>query len=312
MQSFRTEVPIKAPDFQIKYSNRLFSVGSCFSENIGMKFKKLKFDITINPFGQQYNPASIYQGILRLAEDSLYDVEDLIFNNQLYHSFDHHSSFSGTDAMETVERLNSALCNARKELRQADIIFITPGTSYCFYSIERKRIVNNCHKIASNEFEVRLLNADEVYDYLNKTIDILKEINPNIKIIFTVSPIRYKAFGYFENNVSKGNLFSAIWQIMKHRESIYYFPAYEIILDELRDYRFYKEDMLHPNAIAIDYVWKKLSLWFSADTVRIINEVEALLKKIEHRPRALSYEAYLNSLEPEFKKMKALYGFEFP
>lgn len=261
----------------------MLSVGSCFSENIGKRFSQAKFDMMINPFGQQYNPVSIANGLIRIVNGDKYEFPDLIEHNELFHSFDHHGSFSLSDAEETLSNINVALERAHQWIKQARIIWITPGTAHVFVHKNQRRIVNNCHKIPASNFERLILTGGEIYNHLRAAIEKIRLINNSCKIIFTVSPVRYFALGHFENSVSKGRLFDAIYLLTKEVRDVFYFPSYELVIDELRDYRFYKTDMLHPSDEAIDFVWSKLRYWMSADCMVTLDEAESINSILEHK-----------------------------
>lgn len=283
MHTFRLKVtPPKYP-FGLDIQSPMLSVGSCFSEHIGNKFLKSHFNIVINPYGQQYNPVSISDGLIRLSENRLYRADDLFRYNEQVHSFDHHGSFSNTDESITLHLINEAFQKAVVQLHKAEYIWITPGTAHVFIHKDSQRLVNNCHKIPGKEYFQRLLTSQEILTSLSKAINEVRSINPKVKIIFTVSPVRYLASGAFENSIAKGRLFDAIYSLIQTINDVYYFPSYEIIVDELRDYRFYKPDMLHPSAEAIEYVWSKLKECMRDKTITIIEEVEAVNELLQHR-----------------------------
>jgi hypothetical protein len=286
MNSFRTIVSPEKPPFEISYNDSIVSIGSCFSENIGKKLSERKFNININPFGQQYNPLSVSNAMLRLVSPKPYTEKDLVYHDELYHSFDHHGSFSRSTVDETLQHINSNLATAAAAIKKADILFLTFGTAHYFKLNETNRAVSNCHKLSGTFFTKLLLSPTEIETAVLNAIEKLREINPNIKIILTVSPVRYFAFGHHENTISKSFLFTAIHQLMKNDSNLHYFPAYELVMDDLRDYRFFAEDMLHPNYQATQYVWEALcgSMMYSTTTKKI-KEVEEIIAAANHRPR---------------------------
>ena len=266
MKNFRTIInPEKFP-FTISHKDKIVSIGSCFSENIGKKFNDYKFPTNINPFGQQYNPYSIAKAIERLLKGTPYTKDELLFHDELYHSFDHHGSFSRSSVEEALHVINTNLIRASEDLKNATVLFLTFGTSHVFTlksivgdnTNNGYRIVSNCHKLSGNNFDKRLMMPSEIVEILSKVISELLTVNRQLKIILTVSPVRYFAFGHHENTVSKAHLFSAIHELQQQNSDYFYFPAYELVIDDLRDYRFFSEDMLHPNYQATDYVWEKL------------------------------------------------------
>lgn len=321
MKPFRTEVvPDKAP-WQLSHADRLLSVGSCFSENIGKKFKEYKFQININPFGQQYNPYSIAQAIQRLLNPVPYAENELVHHDELYHSFDHHGSYSRSTAAETLQVINSNLLQAANDLKNATVLFLTFGTSHIFelkpaaatnsgstpFGGRGGRVVSNCHKLSGNYFDKRLMEPAEIVSVLNKVLQQLLVVNPSVKIVLTVSPVRYFAFGHHENTVSKAHLFAAIHTLQQQNPGWYYFPAYELVMDDLRDYRFFAEDMLHPNYQATDYVWEKLrDTMLTPQALAIMKQTDELLLAARHRPRNPYSDAHRKFVEKNLEKMNLL------
>lgn len=307
MKTFRTVVTPAKPAFIISHRDRLVSIGSCFSENIGWKFENYKFKININPFGQQYNPHSIAQALERLIEPVPFTAADLILHNEQYHSLAHHGSFSKAGVEETLSGMNDRLMKAADDLKQATVLFLTFGTSHVFKWKETGAVVSNCHKLPGTLFTQELMTPDEIFIVLQGAIGKLKKINPNIKIVLTVSPVRYFAFGVYENSVSKSHLFTAIHALQQNNPELYYFPAYELVMDDLRDYRFFADDMLHPNQQAIDYVWESLSnTFFDNETQNLLRQIEEVVQALNHRPRNPDSEAHKKFVEKNLEKMEAL------
>lgn len=307
MQNFRTVVTVEKPPFQISYADRIVSIGSCFSENIGKKFKDSKFNININPFGQQYNPYSIANAIHRLIDARPYTEADLVYHDELYHSFDHHGSFSQSTKEETLELINENLKQASEDLKNATVLFLTFGTSHVFSLKSNNKRVSNCHKLSGNNFDKRLMPPEEIYVALSEALDKLSTVNHQLSTVLTVSPVRYFAFGHHENTVSKAHLFSAIHQLQQDDEQLYYFPAYELVMDDLRDYRFFAEDMLHPNYQATDYVWQKLrDSMFSKKTNAVLHDIEEVLLAARHRPRNANSDAHKKFVLKSLAKIEKL------
>ncbi len=315
MNSFRTIVSAASPRFGISYQTRLMSIGSCFSENIGRKFLESKFNININPFGQQYNPLSIAHAINLLLENKPFTQNDLVYHDELWHSFAHHGSFSGDSKEEVLNNINTRLQKAAEDLRTADVLFLTFGTSHIFELKETGRVVSNCHKMPSSVFNQRLVSPQEIVDTLVNVLTRLKTYHPKLKTVFTVSPVRYFAFGHYENSVSKAHLFTAIHQLQKSNPDFYYFPAYEMVIDDLRDYRFYAEDMLHPNNQATEYVWQRLcETMLAKESVEIMKELQEITQAAGHRPRNPYTEAHGKFIEKYLTKINELkqkYGLDF-
>ncbi|MDB5281332.1 MAG: hypothetical protein JWO06_407 [Bacteroidota bacterium] len=315
MKAFRTLVTPAKPAFTISHHDKLVSIGSCFSENIGKKFAELKFAININPFGQQYNPYSVATAINKLLNPVPYTKDDLVYHDELYHSYDHHGSFSRSTAKETLDVINSNLLAASEDLKKATILFLTFGTSHVFNLKAQGKIVSNCHKLSLNIFDRRLLSPQEITEVLSQSFQQLKKVNSNIKIVLTVSPVRYFAFGHYENSVSKAHLFTAIYELQKQHPEFYYFPAYELVMDDLRDYRFFSEDMLHPNYQASEYVWESLSnTMVDKKSLEVIKEIEEILLAAKHKPRNPQSEAHKKFVLKNLNKienLKQLYKLDF-
>lgn len=315
MKTFRTEVMPVNPGFKIAHKHKIVSIGSCFSENIGKKFSEAKFNIHINPFGQQYNPHSISNALNRLLHPTPYSENELVERNGLYQSFDHHGSFSGNDKNETLHIINESLASASSALIEADVLFLTFGTSYLFSLKENNRIVSNCHKFPMHFFNHRMMKPTEIIDALEKPLNELKSINHKIKIVLTVSPVRYFTFSQYENSVGKGHLFTAIYELQQRYPDLYYFPAYELIMDDLRDYRFYKEDMIHPNDDAIEYVWDAIRETFMDRTLtELIKRIDEIRASAFHRPRNPGtdlHKMFVALTLSKIAKLKKEYGLSF-
>jgi len=307
MKPFRTIVTPHKPAFSISHKDKLVGIGSCFSENIGKKFQEYKFAININPFGQQYNPHSVAYAIERLLNPIPYTAEDLVYHDELYHSYDHHGSFSKSTAEETLQGINNNLQTASADLKQASILFLTFGTAHVFSLKDTYKVVSNCHKLSGNVFDRTLMKPDEIVAVLEKALKQLLTVNPQIKIVLTISPVRYFAFGHHENSVSKSHLFTAIHGLQERHPDFYYFPAYELVMDDLRDYRFFAEDMLHPNYQATEYVWESLcNSMLEKKTLEVMKEINEILIAAKHRPRNPNSEAHKNFVRKNLEKMEKL------
>ncbi|MBS1596156.1 MAG: GSCFA domain-containing protein [Bacteroidetes bacterium] len=296
--AFRTVIPLPRAPFTISHRDRLVTIGSCFSEHIGRYFAQYKFDTDINPFGQQYNPGSIANAINRLLSAKPYDADELVLQDERYHSYDHHGSFSLSGKEETAAGINERLHASSAKIKQASVLFLTFGTAHVFKLKGTDRIVSNCHKIPAKEFDFEMLSTDEIVRLLSQSLALLWQVNPTVKVVLTVSPVRYFAFGHFENSVSKGRLHDAIYQLCQKYAQCVYFPAYEIVMDELRDYRFFADDMLHPNQLAISYVWEQLcKVFFGKDTNAILQEIDEINAALNHRPRNPDSQAHRQLIE---------------
>jgi lysophospholipase L1-like esterase len=291
---FRTQLIPESAPFKIHFQDTLMTLGSCFSENIGKRFQQNKFNIAINPFGQQYNPYSIAQGMHRLLSEKAFEIEELFLHQELYHSWMHHSDFSKPTAQEALETMNAQLMESAKQLKSCDYLFLTFGTSHVFalkpaetpLETAGEYIVSNCHKISGTHFNKRYLSPNEIVELLSSAIASLRSVNPNVKIILTVSPVRYLAFGFQENTLSKAHLFTAIHQLVNQLPETYYFPADELVMDDIRAYRYYTEDLLHPNRMATEYVWDALVNCMLDKSIQpTIEQIKAIQAAGSHRPR---------------------------
>lgn len=282
---FRTKIGLNKSDIGINHQTKILMIGSCFANNIGQRLLANKFNIILNPFGVLYNPISIAKAIDLLIEKKEFTENDLFFDKGQYHSFYHHSDFSDTDKTKCLNKINASLQQASQQIYEADLLSITFGTAYVYQYKETKEVVGNCHKLPTSAFERYRLSVDEITDRWIKIIDKLKSINQGLSIIFTVSPIRHLRDGMHDNLLSKATLLLAVDEIRKKSESTEYFPSYEIMLDDLRDYRFYAQDMVHPSEIAIDYIWNIFEqTYFNNETQNIIGDWQKLKKAIDHRP----------------------------
>ncbi|RKS98920.1 GSCFA domain-containing protein [Flavobacterium sp. 123] len=290
--NFRTQVPISTATKPIDYNCKIILLGSCFAENIGDKFEYYKFQNTVNPFGIIFNPVSIEKMISKVVTATVFTEADIFFYNECWHSFDVHSDLSNESKEELLTSLNSILKQTKKQLQAASQVIITYGTSWVYRNIENNEIVANCHKVPQKEFKKELLSIETIKESIKQTIQFIHSLNPDSNIIFTISPVRHIKDGFVENQWSKANLISGIHQVLSQSET--YFPSYEIMMDELRDYRFYAEDMLHPNQVAIDYIWERFKeTSISKTAFPIMDEVESIQKSLSHKPFNPKAESHL-------------------
>lgn len=309
-----TRVEIKKPGFGISYSDTMVFMGSCFSQEIGSRFSEAGFDAEVNPFGVVYNPLSLHTGLERLLFRREYLPSEVFRYGALFHSFEHHSSFSGTDAESVLQNINSSLRHASAKLCGASFLFITFGTAWVYERKSTGKVVSNCHKLPASEFARRRVSASEAAEIWRPLLEDLFSRLPRIKVILTVSPVRHLRDGAHENNLSKGELLLLCDRLQAlFPEDIYYFPSYEILLDELRDYRFYAEDMAHPSQQAVEYVWERLSdTFFTPSTIQCIAERKRLMRGLSHRPLTPDREGYvkfLDNLAASFAALAAKYPF---
>lgn len=291
---FRTEVHIADFHHKITHHDALFSIGSCFSDNIGNKLVRYKFNCLTNPFGVLFNPISISNNILDSISDKT-DFEKNIFEfNNLWHSWNHHGKFSRESKDELLQEILKTAEEVKNHLLKSSYIFVTLGTAWVYKHLENSLVVANCHKVPNKKFEKRLLTVEEVEQSLNQLIEAIHLCNPHTNFVFTVSPIRHWKDGAFENTVSKSHLFAALHSIVQKYSRCHYFPAYEMLIDDLRDYRFYASDMLHPSEQAIQYIWDKFTASFlEKNSLTLCSELEKVLRMMEHKTLQYSKENIL-------------------
>ena len=284
--NFQTHIPIsKETIYPINYHSKIILLGSCFSENIGNKFNYYKFQSQQNPFGILFHPKAIETFITNAINLKEYTDEDVFFFNERWHCFDAHSEMSSSSKEELLQNLNDAIQHTNQQINETSHIIITLGTSWTYRFIETDTTVANCQKVPQKKFLKELLLVDEISESLESIIALVKDVNPSINIILTVSPIRHLKDGFVENQQSKSHLIAAIHQVVEPRKKLFYFPSYEIMMDELRDYRFYKEDMIHPSKTAIDYIWEKFcEAWIDDESKNTMNKVDSIQKRMNHRP----------------------------
>lgn len=293
MPDFTTKV--KLPDFPFKldYSSKIFFMGSCFAENMGARMQELKFQVCHNPFGVVYNPRSLANNLRQLLTKELWQQDELSFFNELWYSYSHYTLFSDPDKQQCLEKINQQFIPAKKFIPEADLLVITLGTSYTYSLKETGEIVSNCHKIPASKFDRNFLSAEQSAECLREVITELRMQNPVLKVILTVSPIRHWKDGAIQNQRSKAALVLAIAELLQSMPDVYYFPAYEIFMDELRDYRWYASDMLHPSDAAQDLIWERFSgSLIEEESLSVMKNVEQISKSIKHKPRFPNISSY--------------------
>jgi hypothetical protein len=282
--------------------------GSCFAENIGNLLKENKFRCDVNPFGVLYNPLSIANALNQILEGKEYEEEDLFFSGGLWHSWMHHSDFSAPSQEEALALMNFRLAKAKENLAKADWLVMTWGTAYVYIHQEMQKVVGNCHKQPDKTFRRLMLNAEAFVEECRGVLKKCREVNPNLKVLFTVSPIRHAKDGMHGNQLSKATLLLAIDEICRICPNCFYFPSYEIIMDELRDYRFYADDMIHLSSKSVEYIWECFSrCYFSKETQAVMKEWMEIKKAIDHkpfRPDSDAYRAFLSQIVLKIMQMK--------
>lgn len=303
-----TYIPIPKAPFLFSCTERMLLLGSCFAENIGTRLAGNKFNVDINPFGTLYNPASIAAALRMLLHPQRFTTKDLLQQEGVYHSFTHHSRFSSTSETECLENINNRLFASAGEFRSTAYLVVTLGTAYVYRLKSSGEVVANCHKLPEKMFDRSMLSVAEIVAEWKELLLSLWEQNPELKVLFTVSPIRHWKDGAHGNQLSKATLLLAIDELQAaYPERIAYFPGYEIMMDELRDYRFYAADMLHPSELAIDYIWQRFTENFLSDETKgILKEWAEIQKAINHRPFQPESDAYKRFISQTLLKMERI------
>lgn len=298
----QTKVTIPKPNFEINHKKQIFMIGSCFTTHIGELLTEDKFSCLVNPFGVLYNPASIAALLLRsISERDYSDASPEFFSDPqsgLTHSWMHHSTFSSSHKETLIQHANSVMHETADKLRQTDILIVTFGTSVIYRLKDSGMLVANCHKQPDRLFVRERLSAYDIADTWQTLIQILKSVNPNLHIVFTVSPIRHKRDGMHVNQLSKAELLLGIDQIVRANDHVYYFPAYELVMDELRDYRFYADDLVHPSSLAVRYIYERFTDTFVSPAEQQLSaRCRAVHNLLSHRPTDAESPAYQALLE---------------
>ena len=295
----QTQIPLQQVKHNlIDYKSNIFLLGSCFSENIGKKLDYFKFQNLQNPFGILFHPKAIETLIENAINQKEYSEDDIFFHNEQWHCFDAHSKLSHISKQHLLNKLNSNMESTTQQLKNSSHIMITLGTAWVYHFIETNSQVANCHKLPQKEFLKEILSVEEIVASFKNMVTLIRTINTKASIIFTVSPIRHLKDGFIENTRSKAHLIAAIHDFLNQKSPIvncesFYFPSYEILMDELRDYRFYSEDMIHPNQVAIQYIWDKFqSVWVSGEALSTMEEVDSIQKGYKHKPFYSNSEAH--------------------
>lgn len=282
---FRTEVNIKESETKIEVDDKIFSIGSCFASEMSELLKNGQLQTINNPFGTIFNPYSINLALKRLHDSEFYTYEELIAYNDEFISLDHHSSFNTRYIHQTLKKINDDIVEGNYFLQDSNWVIITYGTAFIYEFEPQKKLVANCHKIPQKFFKKRLLSQKEITDSIYDTIVNVKDIcKENVQILFTISPVRHTKDGMQENMLSKSKLITAVYEVISEIDNCHYLPSYEILMDDLRDYRFYKEDMIHPTSQAVNYIFDKFGeAYFSDETKAFLKENFKIQKALEHK-----------------------------
>jgi hypothetical protein len=289
------------------YEHKMLLVGSCFAASLAVRLQNLKFAAMGNPFGVLYNPVSVAQSLLRMSEKRLLTASDLRYGQGLWFSYTHHSRFAHPDKDECLRRINESILRGAWGLKTADFLVVTLGTSWAYRLKETGETVASCHKTPEREFERFFLSPDETAAVLCEMVRSVQGKNPSVYTIFTVSPIRHWKDGAHGNQLSKAALLLAVEQVLQRTKNTAYFPAYEIMQDELRDYRFYASDMLHPSEVAVEYIWEKFEeTTVSESAKKTMVEIKQLLAAKEHRPFNADTQEYRDFLKAQQQNLSQL------
>lgn len=289
----KTTFPFFESGFKIRHNDLIYSCGSCFASELSVRLDSLRFKIIRHPFGIVYNPLSIAQQLDKLFAQNFYTESDLITHNGLFHSLEHHSSFSSPDKNHVLDQLNRSSEEAFSQLKNCRFLVLTLGSSFYYRLNSNQQVVANCHKLPSNLFNKNLASLEEIYKRLHQVIDRMLIFNPSLQILLSVSPVRYLKDGYIENQRSKSRLILACEQLCNQFESCTYIPAYEIFMDDLRDYRYVKDDLVHPNQMAIDYIFNYFEqAYFNKETRTLVAKIKKWNQLSSHRVLHAESEAY--------------------
>ncbi len=305
---FRTPIKVTSPNKYISLNDSLFFVGSCFAKAVGERFRQNKFDTCINPFGTLYNPISVFSLLLNAINQSVPDDDTYLINQEVHFNYQFHSDFSSETKEGLQAQIKKTLKSTRNYLKHCNWVVITLGSAFGYECKETERIVANCHKMPAQLFRRRLLSPNGITEQFEQLYNALKVLNPKINCILTVSPVRHLRDTLVQNSVSKSALRLATHSIQeRYPGDVHYFPSYEILIDELRDYRFYQSDMLHPSEVAEDYIWQKVTEYYlDSDAQQFIKTWNPIYKAMHHRAFRPSSEAHQKFLQNTINRLKQL------
>ena len=293
---FRTELKCSPGPKQIDHESKVVLIGSCFSEHMERKFDHFKFDSFSNPFGILFHPLALEKAVQDCIAENYYTQDSLLKHNDSWLSLNHHSKFNHSDPEKILININGHIESAHAALKKASHVIITLGTAWVYKWNPNGQTVGNCHKISQKKFTKSLLTSEEILGSLKGIINQVREVNKGANFIFTLSPVRHLKDGFIENSLSKALLLGAIHALQKE-PGVFYFPAYEIMMDDLRDYRFYNSDMIHPNETAVDYIWNLFeNSWISEPSRNLMTEIDEIQRSLAHRPFDAASQGHQNFL----------------
>ena len=314
MMDLYTSVELPGGLPRLRHDHRLLLLGSCFAAHIGARLADAKFRCDVNPYGALYNPLSVSAALREIVLGKVYGGEDLFRHGGCWHSPMHHGDFSAPSAEEALEKINGRIARAHEGIFRADRLLLTFGTAWVYEQRQTGRIVGNCHKLPDGEFVRRRLTVDEIVADYTSLLSGLLARNGGLQVVFTVSPIRHVRDGLHANQLSKAVLLLAVDRLCQaFPRHVSYFPAYELLLDELRDYRFYAEDMVHPSGVAVRYVWERFAAaCFEEETMRIVEQCEDIRKALAHkpfRPESEEYKRFLGQIVLKIDQLNGKYPY---
>ncbi|WP_320051886.1 GSCFA domain-containing protein [uncultured Acetobacteroides sp.] len=313
INSYQTEVALPCFEARMGYTHPFMMMGSCFATNVGERLVRLKLPVMVNPFGVIYNPLSVASSIKKLVDGTPLTPDDLFEQNGVWNSYSHHSSFSAVDKEGCLAKINQAVASGAIMLRESSHLTITLGTSWAYRLKAIGEVVANCHKTKAAEFDRFFVEVNHSVEALSEAIAAARSINPALKVVLTVSPIRHVKDGLVENQRSKASLVVACHSLCAQLPGVSYFPSYEIVMDELRDYRFYAEDMVHPSSLAVDIIFKKfVHSAVNRLSVEAMEEVDRIVRAVEHIPfnaHGSEYRKFCASMAAKAEKLQQKYSF---
>lgn len=311
--NFHLEFTPKTFSKLVGHEQAILLIGSCFTENMGAKLKQHKFNMLENPNGILFNPISIAKAISSYLDNKQYKAADLFYQDECWNSWEHHSRFSNPDKDACLKAINQSLQQAHAFIKRAQWVMITLGSAYVYtLNNEGNEVVANCHKVPIDKFNKKLLSVAEITNALQAMLENLYRHNPVAKIIFTISPVRHLRDGFVENNRSKSALVQAVHQLVAQDENRFYFPAFELVIDDLRDYRFYAEDMVHPNYAATNYVWEKfVAACIDEPSQKLMKAINTINAAKNHKPFNPSSGQHKKFLQKYLEMVNEL-GKQFP
>lgn len=310
---FQTEVLLPCFEARIGYQHPFMMMGSCFATNVGDRLVRLKLPVMVNPFGVIYNPLSVAAGIKRLVDGKSFSKDDLFLQNGVWNCYSFHSSFSDINGEECLAKMNQSLVSGGIMLRESSHLVITLGTSWAYRLRATGDVVANCHKTKAAEFDRFFVDTVKAVDALKSAIASARSLNPSLKVVFTVSPIRHIKDGLVENQRSKSSLILACHTLCSELDGVFYFPSYEIMMDELRDYRFYADDMVHPSSLTVDIIFKKfVESAVGSLSVEAMEAVDKILRAVEHIPfnaEGVEYRKFCDTMAKRAELLQSKYSF---